>query len=332
MGNMKKTTIKDVAKEADVSISVVSYVLNNSTEKTISDATKERVMNAAKKLNYVPNRIASGMRMRKSLSIGVVSYWELEGTVYVQMLSGISKAAAESNYSVVLCNARIEKENYSYLDYFYDGTIDGILFISPYEQLGSIDEAAHITKMKNANAPFVIINGHSNEAGVNYINIDFYGSTYLATSYLIKRGYKEITYVAPLHLNYDELKQRYLGYGTALAHNNLKEKVCGVDDIADNIKNFKAVVTNKSDTAHAVMKEALNQNISIPNDFVMIAGNTEAYSEYLFPPLSTVKIPAKEMGILAAEKLLDSINGDSIKGVSGSSTTLECSLQIRESC
>lgn len=328
MGNTKKATIKDVAKEANVSISVVSYVLNNSTKKTISDGTKKRVVNAAAKLNYVPSRSASGMRMQKSLSIGIVSYWEIEGTTFMHMLKGINQAASDSNYSVVICNTKSERSDYSYLNYYFDRTIDGIIFISPHEALGSIDEVSHIHKMKDANVPFVIINGHSNEADVNYINIDFYGSTYLATSYLIKQGYRKITYVAPLRLNYDEHKQRYLGYSDAISKNNLKEHICDIGDISHKIKNFKAVVTNKSDTAHAVMNEALKQNISIPKGFALIAGNTEAYSEFLFPPLSTVKIPSAEMGELATKILLSNVNGIA-KSVS---TTLECSLEIRESC
>ena len=328
MRGTKKTTIKDVAKEANVSISVVSYVLNNSEKKSIRSETKKRVIDAANKLNYIPNRIASGMRTRKSLSIGIVSYWEIEGSVFIQMLSGISRAASESNYSVVICNAKIGQDNYSYLDYFFDRTIDGIIFISPHESLGKIDEVSHIHMMKKANVPFVIINGHSKEEDVNYINIDFYGTTHLATSYLIEQGYKQITYVAPFKTGYFEEKQRYSGYSDAMEQNLLERQICDIDDVEKDIKKFKAVITNKSDTAHAVMKEALKQKISIPKDFVIIAGNTEPYSEFLFPPLSTVKIPALEMGELAAKKLLNIING-----ISDTITVkLECSLKVRKSC
>lgn len=328
MEHSKKTTIKDVAREANVSISVVSYVLNRSTQKTISDATKERVLQAAQKLNYIPNRKASGMRNNKSLSIGIVSYWEMDGIVYMEMVKGISQVAAAHHYSVTICNRKSTKDHGSYIHYFLDGTIDGIILISPHEALGGINESAHIHTMKEVKVPFVIMNGHTNEKDVRYINIDFYDSTYRATLYLIRQGYEKVTYVAPMDLPYEELHQRYLGYLDAVRQNKLNAYICDVKEIEENIKDFRAVVTNKSDTAHKVMQEALRQKLIIPQDFVMIAGNTEAYSKYLFPPLSTVRIPAEEMGELAMKSLLSLIQGRREEG----SMKLPCSLQIRGSC
>lgn len=324
----KKTTIKDVAREANVSISVVSYVLNQSTKKTISEATKERVLEAASRLQYVPNRTASGMRKRKSLALGVVSYWELEGMVFTHMLKGISQAASGSRYSVVLCHQRSEQDDYEYLNYFLDGTIDGIIFIAPHESLGLIDEGAHIARMRQAGAPFVVMNGSTREEGVSYINIDFYGSAYMAASYLIGRGHKEIAYVAPLSVRYIELAQRYQGYCDAMDHNGLPRQAWDVTELTSCIRKLKAVVANKSDTAHAVMEEALRQGVSIPGDLALIAANTEAYSPYLFPPLSTVRIPAEKMGELAAQTLLKQIQGET----EVVSATLPCTLEIRQSC
>ena len=145
---------------------------------------------------------------------------------------------------------------------------------------------------------------------------------------LIEQGYRDITYVAPLKIKYIELKERCRGYMDAVKQYGLREQLCDVDAIAEHIGQFKAVVTNKSDTAHRVMEEAFHQKISIPGDFVLIAGNTEAYSEYLIPSLSTVKIPAREMGELAAGALLNHIKG--IEGVEYAVPA--CTIQIRKSC
>lgn len=328
MSKKNNITIKDVAKQAGVSISVVSYVLNDTPGKTISRETRERVFEAAKQLNYVPNKIACGMRRKKAFSLGVVSYWDIEGSVFMAFLSGISSVAGRNNYSVVFCNNSVKQDNFNYINYYLDKTVDGIIFISPHESLGSINESLHIAKMKQANVPFVIMNGHTNEKDVSYINIDFEGSTYIATRYLIEKGHKDIVYVSPFSPSYMEIRERYNGYCRAMAEEKLIPKAYDVSEVASNIKDFKAVVTNKSDTAHTIMVEALKQNLSIPDDFVIIAGNTESYSEYLFPPLSTVMIPAKKMGETAAEKLLDIISGDT-KPVT---ITHKCSLQIRGSC
>lgn len=324
----KKATIKDVAKEANVSISVVSYVLNHSAAKSISEETQHRVNAAAEKLHYVPNRMAAGMRRRKSLSIGIASYWNIDGTVFNDMLSGISAVTSENDYSVVLCNMK-NGEGYPYLENYFNGTIDGIIFIAPYEALGSIDEVSHIQKMKNARVPFVMINGHSHQEDVYYINIDFYGSAFLATNYLIGKGLREITYVAPLDLSYTEYQQRFLGYCDAMRQNRLEIRSCDVGRISENLRSFKAIVADKSDTAHLVMSQALDQKISIPAQLKVIACNTESYSAFLYPPLSTVSIPSKEMGALAAKILLEKIAGAIIPVVD---LKPACSLQIRKSC
>lgn len=325
---MKKTTIKDVAKEANVSISVVSYVLNHSTEKSISEDTKKRVRAAAEKLCYIPNRRASGMRNKKALSIGIVTYWNMDIMLSMEMLKGINNAALLHQYSVVLCQGKRDSDEFYYLNYFLDGTIDGIIFISPYEAAGSIDETAHIHKMKATGVPFVMINGHTSHPDVNYVNIDFYASTFLAASHLFGKGYKEVTYVAPFHEHYWELQQRYQGYRDAVSKFGAKEILCDVGEIADKIDSFSAVLTHKSDTAHCVMKEAYQRNIKIPDDFVLIAGNTEAFSQYLLPSLSTVKIPAEKMGEFAAENLFQSFK----KKTKAVTVTLPCELEIRNSC
>lgn len=327
MRERTKITIKDVAKEAGVSISVVSYVLNHSKEKSISEETKQRVLAAAKRLNYIPNRIASGMRNKKSMSIGLVSYWDIEGSIFMKMLSGIYETASKSGYSVVFCSPESGREDFSYLDYFRNRTVDGIIFISPYEARGLIDEVAHINRMKEAGSPFIMINGRLNLPDVNYINIDFYGSAYLATKYLIEKGHKDITFVAPLSAGYTEIKQRQAGYRFAMKESCLQENICDITDASKQLNKLKAIVADKSGAAHNIMVQALKQGVSIPNDLAIIACNTEPYSEFLFPPLSTVKIPAKEIGALAAKRLLSAIKGEG----EYQSITLPCCLQLRQS-
>jgi len=324
----KRATIKDVSREAGVSISVVSYILNNTKGKSVSEPTRERILEAAKRLNYIPNRIASGMRTRKSLCIGIVSYWGIDGYVIANMLTGINQIAAQNNYRIVICPTKSDNEEFKYIEYFYDKSIDGIIFISPYEELCRIDEEAHISRMKAANIPFVIINGSTAVPEVNYINIDYYGSTYLATNHMIDIGQTNITYVTPDNRKYSEYEKRYAGYSDAMKLHGLPEQVCFVPDVAKRIRHFQAVVANKSDTAQLIINEALNQSIRIPDDFPLIAANTESFSSYLYPPLTTVRIPSLEMGELAVMALLGNIIGKTTHV----NLLPPCSLQVRASC
>lgn len=324
----KKATIKDVAREAKVSISVVSYVLNSSTEKSISPATRDRVMEAAKRLQYVPNRAASGMRRKHSMVIGVVSYWELDVLVFTDMMKGITRKSSAANYRILFCHRESKQDDVSYLQYCQDGSIDGIVFIAPYESLGLIDEAFHIRQMKEAKVPFVVLNGSTHEDGVSYINVDYCGSTYLATSYLIGKGHKDIAYVAPLELHYTELERRLQGYQDAMRGNRLPVRCHDVKELPDCLHGLKAVVTNKSDTAHSVLQAAHKLGIDVPRELAVIAANTEAYSSYLFPPLSTVRIPAERMGELAVETLLEQLTGAAEPKL----IMPPCALEIRQTC
>lgn len=326
MTTFKKATIKDVATRANVSISVVSNILNNTAHKSFSSSTRERVLEAAKDLGYVPNRLASRMRTQHSLSVGIVSYWKYE-PLFLQFLEGVCKYLHSKNYNALLCNTPNSQDEFFYLDYYRDKRIDGILFISPYESAGKINEIEHIQQMKKSGVPFVIINGHTNEPLVSYINIDFYNSTALATEHLIQQGHKVITYVAPLFLDQYEMDQRRQGYADTMKKHGLDDLYCDKMEIPNKINDFKAVVTNKSDTAQVILTEALKRGIAIPDDFSIIAGNTEPYSMYLYPPLSTISIPTVEMGELSAKTLLDHISGTKV----ASTVVLPCSLHIRQS-
>ena len=101
---MKTTTIKDVAKEAGVSISVVSYVLNNNPNVSISKETREKVLDAAKRLNYTPNRIAQSMRTKKSMIIGLATFWDISDSVFTDVLKGVDEVVGQKGYSVTYCN------------------------------------------------------------------------------------------------------------------------------------------------------------------------------------------------------------------------------------
>ena len=127
---MKKATIKDVAKEAGVSISVVSYILNNTPGQSFTDETRKRVISAAKKLNYTPNYIAKGMRSRRSMNIGIVLYWNISDVIVNEMLKGISKITEKYDYNIVLCLPSENKNQFSYIDAFKQRQVDGIIFVS----------------------------------------------------------------------------------------------------------------------------------------------------------------------------------------------------------
>ena len=323
----KRATIKDVASLAGFSTAVVSYVLNDSKEKTIPQVTKDKVWEAARKLGYVPNSIARNMRAQASMSIGVVPYWSMETTVFAQMLQGILDSCDAARYSTLLCKPRAGENAFSYLDDVYRKRVDGLIFICPPENSMILNEKEHADKMREAGVPFVMINSHTDLKETACVDIDYVGSTRLVTEYLISLGHKKITYIAPLQSAEMECRLRLEGYRQAMQKHNLPEDAADCSALPEKISACTAIVTNKSETARLALQEAIRQGIAVPDQLSVAAGNTEAYSEMLFPPLTTAKIPSWEIGKQAVEMVLKQIRGKA----EGFPRILPCELKIRSS-
>ena len=92
MGRTRKVSSKDVARLAGVSQATVSYVLNNTQGVKISDHTRQAVLAAAKKLNYIPNQCARGMRLKKAMSVAVVSDKDVSNTRFMSVLKDKRRA------------------------------------------------------------------------------------------------------------------------------------------------------------------------------------------------------------------------------------------------
>lgn len=304
-----------MAKEAGTSISAVSYVLNGSTEKKYSKETVKLITDAAKKLNYTPNNIARGMRLQKSYSIGIVNFWDIHNHVFVKNLKGIMETANKYKYSVVLCPvSNKDVEDYSYIDFYNNRRVDGIIFIAPVKSEYPINEQEHVKRMEAAGVPFVVINTSLDTNDPKYFRYRFSEATYTATEYLYQRGYRDISYVTPNPAQvYPEHYERMAGYQNAARHLGIEPKIFQVDDIdRQTMQTFSAVVTNKTDTAKKIMDMAIAYGFKIPDDFSIVAANMENYSGYLYVPLTCSQIPILKIAQKATEVLIDLINGKPI--------------------
>ncbi len=304
---MKRPTIRDVAQRAGVSISAVSYILNGSDKKKYAPETVERVRQAAQELAYVPSSIARSMRARQAHTLGVVTYWSMGERVFVKLLEGIVARAARENYAVLLCPQGAQ------LEYYQNGRMDGVIYVAPPSGNRLCEEEADVRAMREAGIPCVIIHGQSRLPDVNYLYFDFYNAIEALVSYLTDQGYREITYVAPEPdgaADGPELTERLRGYTETMRARGLAPDFCPDTRIAERMPDFRAVIANKSDTARRVLHLALEQGYRVPEDFPVVAGNTENYSEYLYPPLTTTQFPFEQMGERAAEVLLGQIRGE----------------------
>jgi len=300
---MKRITIKDVAKKAGVSISAVSYILNDSDKKKYSQETVQRVKQAAQELGYVPNNIARSMRSQRTHAIGVVTRWSMGERVFVKLLEGIVNRASQENYAVTICPYG------SYIEYFNNCRLDGILFIASPGGY-TAEEENDIQRIHEAGLPCVVINGNTHVPDVDYLYFDYYNAVEILTEYLIDQGHRQITYVTPHVGEGAEKRERLRGYQETMDRHHLPQDICYDTEIDVRMPDFKAVVTHKSETARKVLEIAIAQGRHIPQEFPVVAGNTENYSEFLYPALTTTQFPFEQIGWRAVELLLSQIRGD----------------------
>ena len=152
----KKISSVDVAKEAGVSRATVSYVLNNVYDVKLKDETREKVLNAARKLGYFPNFTAQALKTNKCMSIGIVSRRKVDEFRFVNILGGIQPVLSRHGYSIVLCSSERDEEGFpEYYKLYKSKKIDGVIFISYQEQvkLENIDE--HVKLVTEENIPLI---------------------------------------------------------------------------------------------------------------------------------------------------------------------------------
>ena len=204
-----KATIHDIAEKLQVTASTVSRALNNNPR--ISDATKKKVLKAARELNYQPNNIASALRSGRSKLIGVVVP-TANRNFFSSVIRGIEEIANSVNYKVVISQ--------SYDDYEKEmQTIEALLNVQVDGIIASIGKTTenvdHFKKIIKKGIPLVLFDRVTNELDVSQVVIDDYYGAFQATEHLINEGCKRIVHFSNSQ-NINIYKERKRGYEDAL--------------------------------------------------------------------------------------------------------------------
>ena len=290
---MGKVTIRDVAAEAGVSISAVSYILNGSTKKKYSETTVKAVRRAAERLRYTPNSLARGMRSQRANAIGIVSFFERTAYDVPPMLRALTEAAAAVGSSAILC---VGTDDFSYIDAFRGRTVDGFILIAPSSL--RFNERAHARALAEAGAPFAILNATQRSPGMPSVILDYYSASGLATEHLLSLGRKRIVYVDSFAEDAArELRERREGYMDKMRESGLLPRTYTLEELGvEDLDGIEAVVTARADTAHALLRRLLDEGLRVPACFDIVAGSGEDALEEGYLPLTTVDFPFKEIG------------------------------------
>ena len=309
----RKITLKQIAKELDVSISTVSKSLRNSPE--IGEETRLKVQAFAKFYNYKPNNIALSLKNRKTKTIGIIIP-EIVHHFFSTVINGIENLANEHGYSVIIClsDDSFDKEVRN-MEMLANGSIDGfIMSLSKETQFKG--DFHHITEVINQGMPVVMFDRVTNEILCDKVIIDDKAAAYEAVQSLIDKGRKKIALVTTV--DYVSVgKLRTDGYIKALLDNdipfdeNLIMKIEDIDTCEITIgklledKAIDAVFAVNELFAVTIIKTANKIGLSVPQDLAVIAFTDGIISKYSTPTITTVSQSGIKMGNKAAKMLID---------------------------
>jgi LacI family transcriptional regulator len=331
----KRLTMTQIAKATGVSITTVSKVLNNLPG--VGDETRSRIQKVIKDNDYIQNHAARHLRKGQSGLIDIV-LMRLEGGYDLGILQGIQKALEQSGHRLVIFTTNEDEDaERLWLRRLLDQSTDGVLLLLPYEKVGITDALlAH-------NIPFVAI-GDRNEPTMAFPTI---GSTiwhggYIATDYLISLGHTRIGIITgPLHLTTS--RARLAGYREALEQAGitidptlicesnylLGDGIEQVNKLLDLPEPPTAIFTFNDAQATAVYQALYRRNIRIPDTMSVIGFDDVSYAAQMSPPLTTIHQPLIAMGMMAANMLLQRIEGQPLVS---NHVELSTTLVLRESC
>ncbi|MCK4328565.1 LacI family DNA-binding transcriptional regulator [candidate division WOR-3 bacterium] len=322
-------TIKDVAKAAGVSVSTVSAALNGTAP--VKESTCKRILEVCEDMGYRPNRLARGLKTKRSYTIGVIIP-ELTNPFFPEVVRAIEHRAKEYNYNTILCDTDDDPEiGLSDFHLLAEKQVDGIILIG-----GVVTRDVILSSKK---LPIVVIEKEYHIPWVSTIMADLMGGAYKAVNHLIGIGCRRIAYITCI-MEKNTIYRRFEGYKLALKDNQIsfdssliKEESPDFQGGYKAMKSFEgnlpdAVFSYNDVMAMGALKACSEMGIRVPRDIAMVGFDDIDTVSFTSPPLSTVALPKQEMGSLATETLINSIlNREKPRNVS-----LSTKLIIRESC
>ena len=313
-------TLKQLAKELNVSISTVSKALNNSEE--IGEDTVRRVKELAKLYNYRPNKVALSLKNNKTRTIGVIIP-NILNRFLAKVLFGIESEATKRGYNIITCisNESLQKEKES-LQLLANGSVDGfVLSVAKESQINN--EVEHFKRTIKQGLPIVMFDRVAHDVLCDKVIVDDFDATYNATKSLIDEGRKHIAFVSNINdISVGKLRER--GYNKAILENgNLEPLVLKIKNKDDHQKKIKslfkknktidAIVAADSSSGIIAINTAVSFGLKVPKDISVIGFASKSDSNHTLPKLTTIRQHAKAIGAHAAELLIKRIENDGLE-------------------
>jgi LacI family transcriptional regulator len=311
-------TIRDVAKQSGVSIASVSRIMNNDPSYKVSDETRKKVLDTIRELNYRPSE-AYTRKKTVSHKIGIINKLTIEKTkdsYFSEILNGITEYLKEQGQILDFTQAQYESLSVESIENMFVIPPKGLIVMDMLPE-----EALVLLKAKIKH----IVGIDTNIDTIDNVRYNRFQAGYQAMEHLVSNGHKKIAYIGS-HIIKDNITNigRFEAYTRMM---NLYNYEIDPDWIIDcewhrqicfdktikllNCENRPTAIFVASDhMAIAAISAIHHENLVVPEDISVVSISNIEASKYLNPPLTTVNIPQREIGIIAANTLLQRINGD----------------------
>ena len=335
----KRTTIKDIARIANVSPTAVSMALNNRPR--VGEKVRKRILSIAKKLNYQPNFVARSLVSKRTHTLGVI-ITNIMNPFYPELAAGIQDRAREFGYDIILCstNYDLRLEKY-YINMLQNKGVDGIILTS-----AEINDP-NIKQLIENHFSFVLVNRRVRnrllDKRIDYIVLDNFLGGYMAMEHLHKLGHRRVGIIAG-GLNTSTASERTEGamkllkdYGLKFDHNLLIECNFSKELAYHAMKKFlsmkippAAIFAENDYMALGVREAILEAGLKIPDDVALVGFDDIVSIALKGIEITTVSQKKYEMGSLAVKILIDKIENSTLSMVN--QIILRPELIIRSSC
>ncbi|MGT2959243.1 LacI family transcriptional regulator [Streptococcus bovimastitidis] len=304
----KSYTMKDVAKQAGVSVGTVSRVINH--EQGIKKVTLEKVNKAIKELNYVPDNYARGMKTNRTETVALIvpTIWH---PFFSEFAFYVEKELSQINYKLLLCNTDGFKKEVEYINMLQQNKVDGIIAItySPIEDY------------LNSNIPFVSIDRSYGSKDIPWVSSDNFSGGQKAAQVLLENNCKNLLFVGSHNKTDNETKNRRNGFESFLKEKDVIPRVFDLEEPFDDfVRPLTSYLENHLDidgifaindfTALDVIDILEKLGKKVPKDVQVIGYDGIKLANEKSYPISTIKQPLKEMAKEAVRILLSIIENE----------------------
>ncbi len=333
---MKSATVKDVAERARVSVATVSRVLNGSS--SVDAELQARVVAAIAELQFRPNRLARNLRTNSTKTIAFVVP-DIENPFFISVVRGVEEVAFREGYSLLVCNTHddIKREN-QYVELLTDEAVAGLIICPTDERRGH----TQVQQALNSGMAVVALDRRLEDASVDGVLSENFGSSRSAVSYLIELGHRRIGIVAgPDH--FAPGRERRQGYEQALidhglpidreliklTHFRASEAEGAVEGLLNLPDRPTALFISSGNAALGSLRAVNRHGLTIPDDISIVIFDDPDWASIYNPPLTCVAQKTRDLGVVASELLLRRIRGHEEPV---QERRLPTRLIIRESC